>query len=349
MTISHLTRIKDIAAHAGVSTATVDRVLNNRSNVRPATRQRVMQALQALQSGSVVKPQTRPWRLKVILPRDAGPSTEFFSRCIQDIGGQGHATIEVALTAKMEPVQLARKLRSCLTRRIDAVAFMALDDPRVSSAVEELASANIPCITVMSGMERAPTIGHIGSSNRSAGRTAGFMMGHMTRTPGDILIITGSELYRAHEAREIGFRTAIRHHFSHIGIAASLIGQDDIKHTAQLVTESLDQYPKLVGIYNAGAGNQGVVKAIKKAGVADELTVIGHNLTHKTHAYLLDGSMNAIIHQNLRHAAKLTIDTLIDYLQQPQASRRSGIVPVEIVTRENIDGVVFGTDATAGN
>ena len=38
----------DIAAHAGVGTATVERVLNGRGGVRPATAERVLAAARAL-------------------------------------------------------------------------------------------------------------------------------------------------------------------------------------------------------------------------------------------------------------------------------------------------------------
>jgi DNA-binding LacI/PurR family transcriptional regulator len=43
-----LATIADVAAHAGVGVATVSRVLNSRSNVRPATRARVLESIDAL-------------------------------------------------------------------------------------------------------------------------------------------------------------------------------------------------------------------------------------------------------------------------------------------------------------
>src|SRR5438045_9323678 len=41
-------RIADVAARAGVGVATVSRVLNGRANVRPATRDRVLDAIATL-------------------------------------------------------------------------------------------------------------------------------------------------------------------------------------------------------------------------------------------------------------------------------------------------------------
>lgn len=338
--LSQSFRINDIARHAGVSTATVDRVLNNRRNVRESTRQRVLQARDALASGAAIRDRARPWRIKVILPRNAGPSTEYFAQSIQRLGTFGQATIECEFAVKMEPVALARKLRSCLGQRIDAIAFQALEDPRVALAVSELRQAGIACATVLSGMDHADLIGHIGSDNRAAGRTAGLMMGHMTHTPGEILIVTSGDLYRAHEAREIGFRAVLRSDFPQLKIATSLVGRDDQQHTSEIVSEALQQHPAVVGIYNVGAGNQAIAKALNTAFLANEIVFIGHNLTAKTHAYLLDGSMNAVIHQNLSFAANNTVELLLDHLNGQVTPQKK--IPVEVITRENTEGVLFG-------
>ncbi|OED42040.1 hypothetical protein AB833_08180 [Chromatiales bacterium (ex Bugula neritina AB1)] len=337
--MKHAARLSDIAKHAGVSTATVDRVLNGRANVRESTRQRVLQAQQAIESGSVPTDRQRPWRIKVILPKHAGPSTEYFARCIQQLGTFGQATIECEYAVKIEPVALARKLRACVGQGIDAVAFQALEDPRVAHAVSTLNQAGIPCVTVLSGMESAPVIGHIGSNNRAAGRTAGLMMGHMTNTPGEILIVTSGDLYRAHEAREMGFRAVLRSQFPHLAIATSLVGRDDIERTEKIVSDALEQYTAVVGIYNVGAGNQGIASALKSDTLSGEVVFIGHNLTPKTHNYLLEGTMNAVVHQNLQMAANYTVKFLIDHLTGHSTSPKT--VPVEIITRENTEGIGF--------
>ena len=205
-----IARIADIARQAGVSTATVDRVLNNRPNVSERTRQRVMQAKAAIESGGAEVERARPWRLKVFLPEDAGPSTEYLASCFQDVGARGNATIECTFTRKMEPAVLARKLRACAGQGIDAVAFQALDDPRVRDAVAELAEFGIPTLALVSALEGSAVIGFAGIDNRAAGRTAGFLMGRMAKSAGDVAVLSGGQLYRSHEDREMGFRTVLR-------------------------------------------------------------------------------------------------------------------------------------------
>ncbi|PHR91443.1 MAG: LacI family transcriptional regulator [Blastopirellula sp.] len=338
--IKRAAKIREIAKIAGVSTATVDRVLNQRKNVGDATRQRVLQAKSAIETGENEIVRRHPWRIKVLLPEDAGPSTEYLASCFQDIGAIGKATIECIFTKKMEPGILARKLRACANQGIDAVAFQALDDPRVRDAVSELASYNIPALTLLSGLGNAPVIGFVGVDNRAAGRTAAFLTGRMTRPPGKIAIITGGQLYHSHEDREIGFRTVLRREFPQLEVISTHSGNDDIEGNYQETKRVLEQAPDLLAVYNVGGGNEGIVRALQESDIGEDIMLVSHNLTPKTHSYLLDGSMDIVIHQNMRAAALNTVETLIAHLNgKPQ---QPSIIPVEIITRENLQSSAYG-------
>lgn len=337
--MSRTVGIAEVARYAGVSKATVDRVLNGRQNVRDATRQRVLQAKAALESGHEPEPNRRPWRIKVFLPEDAGPSTEYLASCFQAVGADGRATIECVFTRKMEPAVLANKLHACVGQGVDAVAFQALDHPRVRSACAELASFDIPTLAIISDLESSVRIGFVGIDNRAAGRTAGFLMGKMIRVPGRIAIISGGQLYRSHEDREMGFRSVLRGDFPHMAITGAYEGNDDIEGNYLETVRLLKDTPDLIGIYNVGGGNEGIVRALKEA-ERDDIMLVGHNLTPKTQSYLLDGSMDIVIHQNMRAAARNAIETLIQHLSGNTV--QSKILPVEVMTRENTHGAVFG-------
>ena len=331
--------ISAISKLAGVGTATVDRVLNNRSHVGESTRQRVIQAKRAIEAGISLGSRPRPWRLKVFLPGEAGPSTDLLAECLQDYGARGNASVECVFTKKLEPALLARKLHACAGQGVDAVAFQALEDPRVHSAVEGLAKLNIPTLTIMSGLEHPAPIGFIGINNRAAGRTAGYLMGRLTRQAGSVLVVTGGELYRVHEDREIGFRACLRQDFSHIREAIALNGHDDSEGNYQGVQQAFSQRDDIVGIYNVGGGHQGVVRALRDLGVANEVVFIGHNLTSRTKSYLLDGTMDIVIHLNVRIVAEQTVEALISHLEN-RPFKPSPIL-TGVITRENIIGATF--------
>ncbi len=338
--ITKKARVSEIAKLAGVGTATVDRVLNNRSNVKTETRQRVLQAKHAIESGAQLDRRARPWRLKIFLPEEAGPSTEFLADCFQNVFTNGRATVECVFSKKLEPSVLARKLRACAGQGVDAVGFQALDDPRVRDAVEELHALNIPCVPVVSDLI-SPVLGQfVGTDNMAAGRTAAYLMGRMLRQAGPVGVVSGEQLYRNHSDREMGFRSALRKDFSHLAVVGTYIGHDDVEENRALVGKMLDEHPGLLGIYNVGGGNEGIVAALNDRGVSGEIMLIGHNLTPKTRNYLLEGSMDLIIHQNMRRIAEQTVQTLIAKLENRPF--QAEVVPVEVITRENINGATFG-------
>src|SRR6187431_704210 len=139
-------RVVDIARAAGVSTATVDRVLNKRPGVRDATVQRVLKAAgeldylpgQALYAA--LAPQ--PLRLSVLLP--AG--TNRFIRMLGDMVGysQEHwapfnVRCRTEFIESFNPHELAAALRRH-GKRSDGIAVMALEHPAVREAVAELAA-----------------------------------------------------------------------------------------------------------------------------------------------------------------------------------------------------------------
>lgn len=335
----HRARIAEIASLAGVGTATVDRVLNNRANVRETTRQRVLQARDAIESGAAPLERARPWRLKVFLPGEAGPSTNRLAENFQQHGSRGNATIECVFTAKMEPAALARHLVACSGQGIDAVAFQALDDPRVHHAVEELKELGIPCLTIMSGLQNNDLVGFVGIDNRAAGRTAAYLMGRLTRKEGAVLIVTGGQLYRGHEDREIGFRSALRGAFSHIHEAIVCSGQDDIEGNYQAVNNILKTRDGIIGIYNLGGGNEGVANALRDTGLSDDIVYIGHNLSRKTRSYLLDGTMDIVLHVDVTQVAERAVDILVSHLEN--RAFENPRLPTRIITRENTDGERF--------
>ncbi|MEP4197086.1 MAG: LacI family DNA-binding transcriptional regulator [Aliishimia sp.] len=331
--------ISAIAKLAGVGTATVDRVLNNRAHVGEATRQRVDQAKRAIESGTMLGARPRPWRLKVFLPGAAGPSTDLLAACLQEYGARGNASIECIFTKKLDPALLARKLHACVGQGVDAVAFQALDNPLVHDAVEALANLNIPALAIMSGLENPALIGFIGIDNRAAGRTAGYLMGRLTRRSGSVLVVTGGELYRVHEDREIGFRTCLRQDFAHIGETIVVNGLDDAEGNYQGVRHAFRQRDDIIGIYNVGGGHQGVARAIKDEDAVDDVVFIGHNLTSRTQSYLLDGTMDIVIHMNVRIVAEQTVEALVSYLEN-KPYKPSPIL-TGVITRENIIGATF--------
>ena len=336
-------RVPDIARMAGVSTATVDRVLNGRPGVRAATAQRVLKAASALDylPAEDLYAAIRPAPLRVVFLLPAG--TNRFIRMLGDFidfAGDELAPFNVrckhVFIEGFNPAALAESLLR-YGRNADAIAFMALEHPAVHEAVRRLGAAGVSLATLISDLSHAPRAAYVGLDNRSAGRTAGLLLGRFAGpVKGKVALIAGSRSYRAHEEREAGFFHLMEEMFPALEVIGLREGQDDVETNYRQTRALLRQYRALVGIYNIGGASEGVARALKEAGRDQEVVFIGHGLTPDTRAFLIDGTLDAVLTQS--PAAVITNCVRIFANLRDKRPVLAGVEPVRmsIVLRENL-------------
>lgn len=231
----------------------------------------------------------------------------------------------------MNPAALAGALAACAGQGSGGVAFQALDHPLVREAVSQLARARIPVFTLCSDIAVTHRIAYVGMDNRAVGRTAGFLMGRFCNGPGKLVVVWGGQLYRSHEEREIGFRAVVRQEFPWLHII-EVNGNDDPEISFVCVSQLIARHPDLRGVYCVGGGQAAVARAIEKAHLARKLVMIGHNFNDETRPFLLSGTIDAIIHQDMTRIAEAALECLVGR----DSVRSAPSIPVEIITRENL-------------
>lgn len=335
--------ITEVARQAGVSTATVDRVLHHRPGVRPATVQAVLKAaadLGYLPQDDLYKAlRAEPMRLAFLLP--AG--TNRFLNMLGDSVGTAHEQFEpfnVQCRSRFVEGFNPQRLADALLReskRADGIAFMALEHPLVREAVNILAERKVHTITLISDLSRSARIAYIGLDNRAAGRSAGLLLGRFSGArAGKVAMIAGSRYYRGHEEREMGFQHILEEKFPALQIIGLREGHDDAQTNYRQTRQLLDQYADLVGIYNIGGASDGVAQALKETGRDQTTVFVGHGLTPDTRALLVDGTMDALINQNLHTTVMNSVRIFTNARDGRDAM--AGIEPMQIsiVLSENL-------------
>ncbi len=301
-------RITDVARLAAVSTATVDRVLNQRAGVRPITVERVLKAAAELAylSTSDLSRLTAQGQLRLIFLL---PVSNKFVRMLGDTVGFSKSYFapfkvkcRVVWIESFNPEVLARSLLHH-GKRADGIAFMPLEHPAVCEAVQVLADNGVATVTLVSDLSNSRRAAYVGLDNRAAGRTAAYLIGRFIGPRrAKVAIVAGSRSYSAHGEREAGFHQLIEERFPAIEIVGLREGLDDVEKNYQQTRGLLRQYPGLGGIYNVGGAHDGVARALREAGRHHDVVYIGHGLSSDTRALLIDGSMDAVITQNPQSA-----------------------------------------------
>jgi LacI family transcriptional regulator len=310
--------VHDIAAVAGVSLATVDRVLNQRPGVRQVTREKVENAIRELgyvrdvAAANLAKGRTYP--LVFILPASDNSFMHALNAEVRAAVARSPVdrteirTIEVPA---FDPAALAAVLEKLVEERPAGVALVATDAPDVRDAVDRLVKEGIPVVTVVSDLTGSQRHHYAGVDNIAAGRTAARLLGRfLGGAKGDVAVLAGSMLVRDHRERLEGFAAVIAQEFPSLSLLPVIEGRDDPEMAHMLVADALSKKIGIVGVYSLGAGNRGLIRALKENAGNRALTVIAHELTAHTRAALVDGTIDAILNQDAGHEVRSAIRVL---------------------------------------
>lgn len=343
--------LQDVARAANVSAATVDRVLNGRDGVRPRTREVVMTAARALGYIAGAEPGTdrgadrgadlapappAPIPLVFLLPAGTNAFINALHRHIDlNAASRPDLSVRVDRIEGFNPQTLAASLLA-LRGHCAGVGLIAQDHPVVREAIRALIHSGTPVVTLASDIQNVPRVAYVGIDNRQAGRLAGQLMGRLLPAgrPAKAALFAGSLSYRGHEEREMGFRHILRDEFPHIQILELREIMDD-RARAQTETKALlDQHPDLAAIYNVGGGTSGIAFELQARGLDPHVILLGHEATDSNKAFLLNGTIDALIDQNPRVEAREALNILTAAARgQPYA-----FIPLrlQLVLRENM-------------
>lgn len=332
-------KMDEIARLAGVSKATVDRVMNNRAGVQDHTRKHVL-AIAANLAGEPAPSASGTVCLDFVLP---GGSNAFMADLVSQIERRaelrGDVDVVIHRVAGVDPEQTAAAL-SGLRANCQGVGLIGLDSPSVREAVRRLIASGVPVLTLVSDISHVGRMNYVGIDNRAAGRLAGYLIGRfLPGAAGKVALLAGALAYRGHEEREMGFRHVLSESFPRLDVVAVREVHEDPDRAHDEVRALLEEHDDLLAIYCIGAGQDGVARALTETGRDKSVIFIGHDLTDQTRHYLLSGVMDAAIDQNAQVEAREAIDRLVRAVRD-EPNIPTTTIRIQSVFRENIPSEV---------
>ena len=327
----------DIAGLARVGTATVERVLNGRGGVRPATTERVIAAARALDYPRRLPEIHRGLlRIEVMLVR---PETSFFqrlSRAFERIGAMLDPSVKVHRTFVDEddPVAIAARIASPELRRAGLILAVP-DHPAIRAAVMAAVGAGLPVVHVVTrageGMGELVSI-----DNYAAGRTAALFLARMQAEAGSVIALA-HPIYQVHRERIRGFSDYLAEHprdglsFRWLGF-----GRDDPECSSRLLVEALKAWPDLVGLYNAGGANSVLCQVLRRHPRGRQVFFVGHELTERSAATLREGIMSVVLDQAPEAQARRAIDLMLSKIGLLEVAIDAAPIRFATVTAESV-------------
>lgn len=334
--------LSDVARRAGVSYATADRVINNRGGVAEKSARRVRAAIEDLgyvrNVAAANLAQKRTYRFAFVIPE--GPNS-FFQRLrsILDAARPEMLAARVGLEVESVAAFDATALVACLARlaaeKIDGVALVGTDDPRVCAAIDALRAQGVAVLTLVADVQGAKSDGYVGIDNTVAGRTAGrlLLLAHGER-PGRVLPIVGVATAHDHAERLAGMQQTLAETGARITCAPLIEGRDRHDIVEAELRRRLDEDPAVTAIYSAGAGNAGLVRVLEDYGPRRPIVVLHELVAHSRRA-LETGLADVVIDQRPEDEIQTALDCLRAIADRRETAPPPPIVPA-IYLRENL-------------
>ena len=337
--------IHQIAEAAGVSTATVDRVLNNRPGVNPATVERVRAVMQTLGAAPPARgrPRSTPsYRFGFVLPAARRGFFDMIDRVIAQAAGDfrhQHITEITHRLPNQDGADFAQELAKMTD--LDGIALLAPDVPQVKLAINELVRSGVHVVTLFSDVPGSLRETFVGADNRAAGRTAGILLGRCLPRGEAALcaMLSPATRFAAEIDRRIGFTQVLEERFP----SARLIELPDMPESEDqahaFAREWLDANRtggRLHGIYNIGPGSHGLSRALQEMGYDSTLGFVVHDLLEMHRALLVANSVSYVLQQDVYYAVMTAAKVLRQLCEEVRGALAVSNPRIEILTAENL-------------
>ncbi len=335
---------KDLAKVAGVSLATVDRVLNERPGVRQTTVERVNEAIKAIDFVRDISAanlaRSKEYKLVFLLPDH---DDEFIDLILEAIAEANRSltherTIVTIIRAPAnDPRRLVEEIDKLSATEVDGVAVMTPETPQVRDAISRMDARGIAVVALVSNQPNAESAYFVGINNEAAGRTVGQLMARFTgEKHGSVLVLTETMQSRDSQERRLGFDVIMAKYAQRLKVCPSMETYGDSVRTAQIVRSALQSRPSIVGIYLMNHDIYEAMQAIEALSPLQNVVIIGHELTAHTCARLIDGTLDAVISQDVGHLVRSSIRVLKAKITSIGTVASQERIRIEITLRENM-------------
>lgn len=335
--------IKEIAELAGVSRGTVDRVLNNRGSVNPATAALVRDIARQLdykpnRAGIALAAQRRNLKLGVLLFDTGNLFFEDVWKGVleksEELAGYNCTVLtrKVGFSARAQADAIA-ELLAC---RIDGLVLSPFNDVLIAQQIDLLADKGIPVITTNTDIHNSRRLAFVGSDFYRCGQTAAGLMRLMTTGDTSVGIITGSSQVLCHTDRIQGFCDTVAASYPRIHVTETIENSDDEFESYDKTLDLLNRHPEINALYFTAGGVYGGCRAVLTAGRKD-IRIIAYDKIPTTRELVEKDIISATICQQPTVQGSRPLQLLFDYLMTGEKPEKEYYyTAVDIRIRENL-------------
>jgi len=322
--------IKDVAKLAGVSIATVSRVINGYDNVAEETRKRVIEAIRKLNYHPVYSVKTAALKrtIGVLVPDFGGFHYNGILTGIEKEAIKRDFTLMVSTTFHRTSVELER-LEVLFAKRVDGI--IVCTTKRDEEQLERFVKSAIP-VVVVDREEPEIKLDSVGIDNYSAGRLCAKYL--MNKGHRKILLLRGKSDIFSFSDRERGFIDYCNKHGAEAkAVPCGYFPEHGYCAVEKYLKKNGKDFTAVFAINDFTA--IGAMKALNDAGlhVPDDVSVMGFD-DDPISRYTIPALTT--VRQPREEMGKAAFEILYDRLMGKKGVARKILLPVELVERSSV-------------
>ena len=333
--------IKEIAALAGVSRGTVDRVLNNRGAVNPETAEKIRKIAKELdykpnRAGLVLAAQKKRLKLGVILFSNGNP---FFQDVLAGIDEKAEELANYNCTVITKQISFGvetqlQAIDELLAGEVNGIAMTPYNDDRIRNRIYE---QGIPVVTLNTDIENSRRLAYVGSNYTRSGATAAGLLQLMTSGTVNIGIVTGSSKILCHTERIAGFLKTLAPYHDRIHVVDTVEIHDDEVESYEKTTALLSEHPEINALFFAAGGVYGGCRSVEALERKTSVRIIAFDLVPTTRQMLENDTIAATICQQPKIQGSKPLSLLFAYLTTGETPEKEyNYTAVDIRIKENL-------------
>ncbi|MGD9994933.1 MAG: LacI family DNA-binding transcriptional regulator [Salinivirgaceae bacterium] len=340
--------IKDIAARAGVSIGTVDRVLHNRGEVKEATRKKVLEIVQELDYTPNIFAKSlsskRTTKLAIVIP-DSSDNNPYWEKPVSGIKLAAeeltHYNTEILYEHFDASDEEAFKnvLRKVCDQNPDGIVLNPVFKDISLEFIQEFDKRAIPYVFIDINLKNVNNLAYYGQDAEQSGLVAARLMEASTPKVPNLLIVKQSKrkVFSSHIERRIeGFTRYYAERQKAINAQTIEIDLNAPNEPYQSLNKVFEMGNTYHGIFVPNSRGFKLAEYLKSRDLTN-LVTIGYDLVDSNIDYMQQGYLTYLISQKPELQAYKAIWALFDHLVTKKPVRKTNYSAIDIIIKENIE------------
>jgi ribose transport system substrate-binding protein len=227
-----------------------------------------------------------------------------------------------------------------IVKKVDALVIAPADSKALASVLKKAMDAGIKVVNIDNQLDadvlksKGMEVPFVGPNNRKGAKLVGDYLAKQLTAGDEVGIIEGVPTTTNAQQRTAGFKDSMD--AAQMKIVSTQSGNWEIDKGNAVASAMLNEYPNLKALL---AGNDsmalGAVSAVRAAGKAGKVQVVGYDNINAIKPMLKDGRILATADQFAARQAVFGIDTALKMVKGEKLEITNGVIetPVELVTK----------------